>query len=166
MQDPDKIFIKVFDEYYQVIYKYVFLRTGRIKEVAEDLSQEIFIKAAKSFTKFDYKRASIKTWLFIIARNCIIDYYRKPKEINDSITEEIENSIYQNDKTDDKVLLDYLLIKLDLLKDQEKDVVIYKFFEGLSDKEISEIIKKNYEATRVFIYRTVNKLKDLINEKY
>lgn len=154
-------FSDVFLENNGLIYKYIFLRTGYQKEIAEDLSQEVFFKALKNFEKYNNDKASIKTWLFRIARNVVIDFYRTRKENHIDI-EKVEDLIIQEELNKD--LTYFILRKIKLLKELEQEVVIYKFIYELSDKEISAIINKHNSATRVLIFRTINKLKELVNK--
>jgi RNA polymerase sigma-70 factor (ECF subfamily) len=75
--DSLNILIKRYSDYiYNFIYQYV-----KNRELAEDLTQEVFIKVWKNFKKFDPKK-KFKVWLFQIARNTTIDFFRKKKEIN------------------------------------------------------------------------------------
>jgi RNA polymerase sigma factor (sigma-70 family) len=154
-------FLEAFDDCNKIIYKYIYLRVGRVKEVAEDLTQETFFKAFRKFKDFDKKDASIKTWLFVIARNTVIDFYRKNK-IN---VLNIENVEEPATKESDDSLLDFVLNKLHFMKDLEKDVIIYKYVYDLPDKEIAKIINKSDASTRVLIHRSLNKLKLLVNER-
>lgn len=61
--------------YYQEIYQYVFKQTSD-KQVALDLTQSIFISMLQSIANYQRKQASFRTWLYRIATNKTIDYYR------------------------------------------------------------------------------------------
>lgn len=160
VENQDQSFLEVFDNYNQIIYRYIFIRVGRIKETAEDLTQETFVKAFRKFGDFKNNEATVKTWLFVIARNTVIDFFRKNK-IKVSTLENDDQIVGEDSQNNE--LAEFILNKLDLLKDLEKDLIIYKFVYELDEKEISKIINKNYGATRVLIHRTINKLKKLIN---
>jgi len=155
-------FVNVFDDYHQMIYRYIYFRVRQNKEITEDLSQDTFYKALKKFNDFNRKHASVKTWLFIIARNTVIDFYRS-KHRNDV---SIENDEELTEEPGQDELKDFVLRKLKLLKAVEKDLIIYKYIYDLPEKEIAEIIGKPYNSTRVLIHRALDKLKQLINEKH
>ncbi len=159
-KNEDLNFLDVFNKHNALIYKYIYLRTGFVKETAEDLTQEVFYKALKKFKDFDNKKASIKTWLFRIAHNQIIDFYRINKQRIYNIDQIEEIGI----EPENKELTEFILMKMELLKEKEKEIIIYKYVYEFSDKEIANIIQKNYIAVRVFIHRTLNKLKKLVNE--
>ena len=66
----------LYEEYISKIFQYVNYRVGD-RTIAEDLTSDIFNKALTNFTKYDSGKAAFSTWIFSIARNTIIDYYRK-----------------------------------------------------------------------------------------
>lgn len=66
---------KLVSSYYKEIYSYVYRQTMD-KEQSMDLTQDIFISMLQSIQHFDGKRAAFRTWLYRIATNRVIDYYR------------------------------------------------------------------------------------------
>lgn len=63
------------ERYYREIYAFTFRQTGQ-KELARDLTQEIFIRILQGIYAFDEKKASFRTWAYRVASNRITDYYR------------------------------------------------------------------------------------------
>lgn len=61
--------------YYREIYAFAYRQMGNI-DSAMDITQEIFISALQSLSRFDVKLASFRTWLYHIASNKIVDYFR------------------------------------------------------------------------------------------
>lgn len=61
--------------YYQEIYAYTYRQTGE-RELALDLTQEIFITVLRGIYAFDEKKAGFRTWTYRVAANKITDYYR------------------------------------------------------------------------------------------
>ncbi|MCA9379038.1 RNA polymerase sigma factor, partial [Candidatus Dojkabacteria bacterium] len=59
------------------VYRYIFLRTGYHRETSEDLTQDIFLKLWQSWSSYDESKATMRTWIFRIAHNTLIDFYRK-----------------------------------------------------------------------------------------
>ncbi|MDV2682909.1 RNA polymerase sigma factor [Alkalihalophilus lindianensis] len=66
---------KLHERYVDRIFHYIYIQTNSYHD-AEELLQDVFFKAARQLERFE-GRASIKTWIFKIARNIVIDYYRK-----------------------------------------------------------------------------------------
>ncbi|SFS57691.1 RNA polymerase sigma factor [Paenibacillus sp. 453mf] len=84
---------KLVSSYYKEIYSYVYKQTMD-KEQSMDLTQEIFISMLQSIHYFDGKRASFRTWLYRIATNRVIDYYRSRAYRYRRSTEPIEEERY------------------------------------------------------------------------
>ena len=71
----ESIFHRLYDEYHQDVFRFlVYLVKNRT--VAEDLSHEVYVRVLKAYERFESK-SSEKTWLFSIAKNVAIDYFRK-----------------------------------------------------------------------------------------
>jgi len=79
-------FIEIYDENFDDVYRYVYVKIGN-KWDAEDIVSETFRKAFEKFSSFQ-RGSSPKSWLMTIARNTIIDFYRKKKSV--PIGEEME----------------------------------------------------------------------------
>jgi RNA polymerase sigma factor (sigma-70 family) len=70
-------FGELYDQFLDPIYRYIYLRVSSV-EVAEDLAGEVFFKALKSLKKYKKrKNLPFSAWLFRIAKNILIDHYRK-----------------------------------------------------------------------------------------
>ena len=79
-----KYFWKIYDRYIDKIYKFVYLKTSN-KELAEDIVSDVFISALNNIKSFRLdESSSVNSWLYRIANNKIIDFYRTNKQ-----TEEI-----------------------------------------------------------------------------
>jgi len=71
--------VQAFKDYNVDIYNYVYYRSGQSKEIAEDITQDVFMKALRYKKSFDKSKSSIKTWLHVIARNLLVDFYKSKK---------------------------------------------------------------------------------------
>lgn len=158
-------FSELYDFYFDKIYKFVYFRVNH-KESAEDLCEDVFIKAWSKIKHVNEK--SFGGWLYSIAKNRIIDYYRQNKSIVDiseleNILEADENIIdHTNLQFDQKILMD--MIKK--LPPDQQIIIKLKFLEGLDNSEISELISKKEGAIRVLQHRAIQNLQKLFSEKY
>lgn len=157
--DLEVLFIK----YNRLIYSYVYLFFYS-KEVAEDLTQETFIRAWKYKHSYNAEKASIKTWLISIARSLCFDYSKKNKYTFELPEEPADNTSLEKTVTD-SLLKEYIYSRLTLLSELDKDLLILRFYNELSIEEISVLINKTYDATKVALNRAFTKLKEIINNE-
>lgn len=144
------------------LYRYVLARCNNQIEVAEEITQEVFIRAWEKRETFNPNKSSLKNWVYIIARNKVIDYFRSTK---DSISLE-KNENYLGDsgieKIEDELLINDIFKGLKTLKADEQEVLILRYIQEFEIDDISKIINKNKIATKVMIHRAIKKLKEAI----
>jgi len=160
-----EIFGRTYDDYINKIYRFVFLKTG-IKEVAEDLSSETFLKffnALKKGTKIENQQA----FLYQIARNLIADYY-KAKGRTAVVSADL-SPIVDPKNLEEKSMVnsDLSLLKAGLvrLKEDEQSIIVWRHLEELSIPEIAKLVDKSESATRVMLHRAMNSLKEALNNR-
>ncbi|OGE81932.1 MAG: hypothetical protein A3H72_03795 [Candidatus Doudnabacteria bacterium RIFCSPLOWO2_02_FULL_48_8] len=155
----------IFEEYSHKIYKFIFLRV-RHREVSEDILSDTFIKAWIKLSQITSQKALV-SWLYRVASNNIIDYYRLRKET--ATLEEIENLIedsYNPVKETDLSLDQKRMLELMRhLPKEQAQVIQYRFFEDLTNAEIAHIMDKTEGAVRVVQHRAINNLKQLLNKQ-
>ncbi|PIR96292.1 MAG: hypothetical protein COT92_01825 [Candidatus Doudnabacteria bacterium CG10_big_fil_rev_8_21_14_0_10_42_18] len=148
----------LYDAYIKKIYGFVFYRI-RHKEIAEDLTSIIFTKALENMGSFNLSKAGFSTWLYRIARNTIIDHYRTNKPTDD-LTAAYDVSSAQNveKEVDARVNLEKVQKYLAALPEETRDVVTMRVWDGLSYKEISEILGKSEGSIKISFSRTLQKM--------
>lgn len=161
-QDFDELYLQFSDK----IYKYFYWQTHD-PYLAEDFTGEVFVRVWKNWKRFkpDFSQA----WLYRIARNFLIDYWRKNKErketsLETSVEAGIEPS-YDEDligkiQTDSEIK--QLYDAINLLPENLKEVVILRFIEELSAKEIGEILNLTEVNVRVLQFRALQKLRKVL----
>lgn len=161
-QGDQAAFGELYDLLFDKIYRFIFFRVGH-KETAEDLAEDVFVKAFQGLSKLQ-KEAAFESWLYQIARNRITDYYRSKKLVVP--LDEVENTLeYETNLVDVVNLETQQRIFVKLLKEltSEQQIVIkLKFLEGLENNEIASMLNKNEGAIRVIQHRAITKLKTLI----
>jgi len=164
-------FVKAYDLYVDQIYRFIYFKVGN-KEEAEDLSSAVFLKIWSYLQEnniIDSK--TLRPLLYKIARNIIIDHYRK---INQRENVSLDKTMEQGGLIDVKqdiaqraeVMSDLMVIetKLPELKEEYREVIIMRYINELSIKEIAEILDKSKGNVRVLIYRALSTLKELMNQ--
>jgi RNA polymerase sigma-70 factor (ECF subfamily) len=157
-------FTQLYDLFFEKIYRFTFFRVGH-KEVAEDLTEDVFIKAFSNLHSLQQDQV-FESWLYQIARNRIIDYYRSKKQI--VALDEVENTLeYETNVIDILNLESQQKIFIKILKElsaEQQMVIKLKFLEGLENDEIASLMEKNEGAIRVIQHRAIAKLKELISQ--
>lgn len=96
MCEKDHMCFEVFyNRHKESLYFFLFRLTSRA-DISEELMQEAFLKFFASVSRFDQSQSQVKTWLFNIARNCAIDYFRKKAETS---LEGVEVELFQEEGT-------------------------------------------------------------------
>jgi len=155
---------EIYNLYFKKIYRFIFFRVGH-KEIAEDLAEEVFLKAFTKIASITNEN-SFEGWLYQVARNLVIDYYRQKKQV--IALDEVENTLEYETNVIDIVNLEgqqKILLKLirELAPEQQM-VIRLKFFEDLENGEIAQLMDKNEGAIRVIQHRAINKIKELIDK--
>lgn len=169
-QNDKAAFIRTYDLYVDQLYRFIYFKVGN-REEAEDLCSAMFLKAWHYILKNSLKdHKTLKALLYKISRNLIIDHYRKTKN-RETISLDDENGIKladekQNLNYDLELKADLLVLetKLPELKDEYREVIILRFINELSIKEIAEVLDKSRGSVRVLIYRSLNALKELLSQ--
>lgn len=158
MSKERSLFEKLYRKYKDPLYGYLVQSVGR--ENAEDLLQETYIKVFKNIKKYDSKKSEA-SWIYTIARNTLVDFYRKRNgkggtELDDYYlpsggkgSEEIDNSI----------LIRNAIKKL--VKKRQEVIVLY-YFQQLSYKEISEVLECSINTVKSRLSRAKSDLKEIL----
>lgn len=154
-------FAELYDAYVKKVYKFIYYKTLH-KETAEDLTSETFFKALKNFKSFDSSR-SFSSWIYKIAQNTVIDYYRTSKR-----TENIDDIWDLKDeddflkRIDDKTEIKRVKKHLSLLPSLQRDIIIMRIWQNMSYSEIAEVIGKSEDNCKVIYSRAIAKLRESI----
>lgn len=150
---------QVFIDYNAKVRNYLLGKVNNY-HLAEDICSEVFDKVYAKLDTFDDSKASISTWIFTVARNTLIDYYRTRKtdlELKDDINIEVEDSddglICNNEN------LEKLSNALKKLDDKEKTVIIYHYYENASLKDIAKLMNISYPYVKIIHHKAISKLK-------
>jgi len=160
-------FGRLYDYYLPAIYRFILLKVAQ-REEAEDLTHQVFLKAWQNISDFSVKGFPFSSWLYRIARNLVIDHYRKIKPVI-NIDEKLvsEKLIFRPalSELDDKQDVSRIMTALKQLQEIEQDVVIMRFIEDLSIKEISTTINKSEGAIKLIQHRAIKKIKIILENK-
>ena len=155
-------FAQLYDLYVEKIFRFVFYKTQH-KETAEDIVSETFIKALKGIGNFRGNLGTFQAWLFKIARNSVVDYYRAKKNSPTKDIEEVwdlgeNNSILETltMKQEAKKVVQYFKN----LSPIQREILILRVWEEMPYNQIAEIVNKDKNNCKVIFARTIKKLKE------
>jgi RNA polymerase sigma-70 factor, ECF subfamily len=155
----------LYEQYCQIIFRYLYYRVGD-QQTAEDLTSEVFLKMVQVLPKQDLSSSYFRSWLFQVARNLSIDHFRKNRiHPTIMITEELT--------VDDgpvelltQINLDHkkLLEALKTLNEDQRDVLIFRFIDGISIGEVARVLKKSEDAVKGLQRRGLINLRQSLKE--
>ncbi len=161
VQGDRTAFTELYENYIGRVYRHVYYRVSGQAD-AEDITQEVFIKAWKAIRKYESRGVSFMAWLSTIARNSIVDHYRSKKE-SISLEETEVSSQAGETSTEEMVEIgfnqSYIGNTISRLKGDKQKVILMHFIDGFSYKEIAQALNKSEGAVRVIQYRALNDLK-------
>jgi len=161
-------FGQIYEEMYTPVYRYIYGRTKN-KDLTDDFVQTVFLKVYESLHRLEPNNTPLRL-LFTVARNTLIDYWRKKKEkIIDGEEFDFFDNIPDNrpdQKAEcvEKELRADVQKYLSLLEEEYREVILLKYFGGLPAKEISLIMDLTEDAVRQRQSRALKKLRIIIEE--
>lgn len=167
-KDPDK-FTELYDKYFDQIYRYIFRRTSGKKEITYDITSQTFLDALSHIHQFTWQGFPLSSWLYKIARNNVIKYYKKagrdnttPLEKAYSLSDEKQDT---QKKAENILANDQINEMMSKLDPDECEILRLKFFEGVSNIEIADILGLSVSNVGVKVFRTLKKAKALLPNK-
>lgn len=165
MKLSKRTFSHLYDQFAPKIFRFVFFKTGSA-ETAQDLTSEVFLKSWQ-YWQAGKKVKHPQAMFYQVARHQIADYYRGRKPVVS--IEEKELDIIDDQAGAEKNLVhqeefSQVYQALQKLKPDYKDVLIWRYLEGFSYRQISLILRKPRGTIRVMVHRAVKSLRNKIEE--
>lgn len=166
-QNGDKdAFSKLYDTLIDPLYRYVYYRVDSAE--AEDLIEIVFLKVWENICSYKPQKKSFSAWVFRIAHNLIVDHYRASKDrIHDELNPHLPDQNRQHNPIKNaQTKLDNELLKkaITTIKPEYQEVILYKFINELSNKEIAEILNKSEGSLRILQFRALKALKKTLED--
>ncbi|MCB9194804.1 MAG: sigma-70 family RNA polymerase sigma factor [Flavobacteriales bacterium] len=164
-KDP-KCFKPIYDKYFGQIMQFIYNRIDD-KELAADLTQQVFLKALKGLNKYEFIGLPFSSFLYRIASNELNEAFRKnSKLMTINLSDSIVTTLHEELPDEDlKEKIQKLKEVLKQLAEAEFRLLELRFFEDRPFKEIGEILEITENNAKVKTYRALEKLKLLITPK-
>lgn len=161
---------EAFGQLYQIyvdrIYNYIYYKTGHSVD-AEDLTEQVFIKSWEAIRRFRFEGKPFAAWLFKVARNVVIDHYRTRKN-NTDLSEVISAIAHDGDPeafAQRRATAQVLMTAIRRLTDEQQQVILLKFIDGMDNTEISATMGKKEGAIRALQYRALLALQRILQDE-
>jgi len=162
----EQAFGTLYDKYVEDIYRFVVMRVRNTHQ-AQDVTAEVFLKAWQYVSSQKKYIKDFRALLYRIARNVVIDHYRSSQKEMTAFDEDgleavvdTSSDIVENIQHKDDMRL--VFQTLDQLSDDHKELIILRYAQDLSIKEIAGVQGKTNGAVRVALHRAIKQLKALI----
>jgi len=157
-------FGEIYSIYLDRIYRYVFYQV-RDKMTAEDITEEVFIKAWKAIKSCKGRAKTFSAWLYRIAHNHLVNTLRRTQKHASIEMEALIEVANPESEAEAELAKQELLEVMTCLPQNQRQVIILKFIEGLDNREIGQVMGKKEGAIRVLQMRALSRLRqELVNE--
>ena len=140
------------------------------REVAEDVTSEVFLKALRALGRYDPRRSAPRTWLLRIARNAVTDYLRSLRRkgsLHISL-DRVPDLVSRGPSQEERLLREEQLRRLfnaaATLRPADQEILSLRYGAGLGNMEIAEALKITSNAVAVRIHRALARLKAAVAE--
>lgn len=151
-------FGELYDTFLERIYRYVFYQV-RDQMTAEDITEEVFLKAWKAIKSCKGREQTFSSWLYRIAHNHVIDNFRSQRKNVSLEMDRLTSTVDIEERVELRLEHEQLLNMISRLPEPQKQVIILKFIEGVDNREIGQIIGKRQGAIRALQMRALKTLR-------
>ena len=164
-QEHDQVALtQIYEENFDKIYRYVVLKIGDRAE-AEDMTQQVFLNALKSIKSYKYRGMPFSSWLFRIAHNQVVDYYRKKKRsatvpLDDNIISGFDNPGWEAER---KMEIEQMTQATQQLTQAQQEVISLRFAGELSIAEVAKVMGKTEGAVKALQHAAIVSLRKIMS---
>ena len=163
-QNGDKeAFTELYETYFSKLYRYVVVRIGNRAE-AEDMTQQVFVKAYKSISSYRWRGVPFSAWLFRIAHNLIVDFFRKESK---RPTVPLEESLVASNDNVQQVVerrldIERVMAATRQLTAAQREVISLRFAGGLAIAEVARTMGKSEGAVKALQHSAIAALRRVL----
>ena len=159
-------FGRLYDMHVDRIYRNIYYRVGNEAD-AEDLTQQIFLKAWQAIDKYKKMANPFIAWLMTIGHNLVIDFYRTRKDRAYLEAEILADDSMPSPERAAETSMEQQRLRRAILQlgGDEQQVVMLRLIEGFEFAEIASLMKKKEGNIRVILHRALVKLRNILEEE-
>jgi RNA polymerase sigma-70 factor (ECF subfamily) len=160
-------FSQIYDQYIEKIYRFVYLKVDS-QETAEDITSKVFMKGWDSYQKQGDNIKNPSAFLYQIARNSVVDYYREREKIGTISSEILPEITDSKENVHNKAVLsadmDIVRSAIKKLDKEHQDIIIWHYLEDMPINEIAQLLGRPTGTIRVMLHRGLKEIKGLVQE--
>ena len=157
-------FGELYGTYMDRIFRYVFYQVKN-RATAEDLTEEVFIKAWRGISRYRFSERPFSAWLYRIAHNHVVDYFRTNHQAQSLDDVKLTDDSEPASEYEGKQLQEMVMTAISDLTEQQKQIILLKFVEEMDNQEIEQITGKSQGAIRVMQMRALAAVRDRLSKE-
>lgn len=163
-RDPEK-FAPLYEKYHEQIFRYIYQRMDD-KELAFDVTSQVFLKAMNNLHKYEYRGVPFGSWLYRIAKSELYQAFRDRSSKRAINIETVHLATFMDvfEDEENEINKKRLLKAISELKEGDIQLIEMRFFEQRAYKEMGEILAITENNAKVKTFRALDKLKQLFNQ--
>jgi RNA polymerase sigma-70 factor (ECF subfamily) len=165
IRGDERSFTGLYDRYYDRIYRHLYYRVGRAED-AEDLTQQVFLQAWRALGRYRQGTTPFVAWLFTIAHNTVISFYRRNKgafSLDDLAEHASPDGV--EEPTETRLEHERARQAMARLKPEQQLVLSMRFLESLDYRDIGAALGKSEGNVRVIQHRALHDLRRLMESE-
>lgn len=153
-------FGSIYTKYALDIYRFIYFKTFS-KEISEDITSEVFMKALQNVHSYSKKRGAFSSWLYRIARNAVIDYYRTRKT-NISIDDvfDLPSDLRTEEEAEKMLSLKQVKYYMEKLTPRQREIITMRIWEERPYKEIAHLLGGTEASIKMAFSRTIQEIRE------
>ena len=158
-------FAELYDTHVDSVYRYLLYRVREPSD-AEDLASEVFTRAFANIHRYRWQGKSFLAWLYTIARNAVTDRRRRDRptvDLDDAFGL-AENGPTAHERAVHGEEVDALRGAVKHLTTEQQEVLVLRFVENLSSRQVAKILGKNEGAIRALQFRALGRLRKILHD--
>ncbi len=160
----ERALASIYEQFYPRIYSYMLLHTGDMG-LAEDIASEVMLKVLEALPRYRFRGVPLAAWIFRIAHNCLVDHHRRRKRRQEISLEEASHPLTDPNPSataDAAVERQDLIQALQSLTDEQRQVILLRFLQGLDNRTIARIMGRSEGAIKSLQHRALKALERLL----
>jgi RNA polymerase sigma-70 factor, ECF subfamily len=161
-------FAELYERFVERIYRYVYYRTGSQLD-AEDLSEQVFLKAWTSIHQFRWQGKPFQAWLYTLAHNVVVDHFRSARRTT-SLDDSKETTHLASESTshsmDSWLDADMLARAIRHLPRDQQHVIGLRFLEGRDTAEVAQLMNTREKTVRALQFRALHRLRGILDRQH